>query len=85
MTQHQLIIEYLKEFNRIKPAKLGGTIYLGHMFGSDTPKRCRELRKKGILDSIREGRFEVFFLVYKPVDKSVDKPPYSVDNLLKTL
>jgi hypothetical protein len=36
------------------------------MLGSELSKRCRELRKKGILKSERRGKFEVFWLTDKP-------------------
>lgn len=61
MTQPQLVIEYIKDRGSILPAKLGGVVYLGTMFGSETTKRCRELRKKGVLFSQKEGKFERFF------------------------
>jgi hypothetical protein len=62
MTQHELIIEYLKEHKTITPAKMGGHIYKDNMFGSECSKRCRELRKKEILESANDGKFEVFYL-----------------------
>ena len=71
MTQHELIIEYLKEFGNITPAKMGGKIYKGQMIGSEASARCRELRKPiplrklslqkyPQLYSFKEGKFEVF-------------------------
>lgn len=74
MTQHELVIEYIKEFGKIIPAKMGGKIYKDVMFGSETGKRCRELRKGWkkrdgtyypILNSEDEGRFEVYFFESK--------------------
>lgn len=62
MTQQQMVIEYIKLNGEILPAKISGSIFMGTMFGSETSKRCRELRKKGILGSRGEGRFEVFYL-----------------------
>jgi hypothetical protein len=62
MTQPQLIIEYLKEHGSILPAKMAGQIYKETMFGSETSKRCRELRKIGKLRSEGDGRFERFYL-----------------------
>ena len=62
ITQQKLIIEWLKENKSILPAKIGGHIYKGVMFGSETSKRCRELRAKGILRSEVAGKFERFFL-----------------------
>lgn len=60
MTQSALLIEYVKEFGSIVPAKMGGRFYKGQMCGSELSKRARELRKKGILFSLREGKFERF-------------------------
>lgn len=68
MTQHELVVAYIKDRGFILPAKLGGTIYQGIMFGSETSKRCRELRahklpsvqKYPILISEGSGKFEVF-------------------------
>ena len=59
-TQKQLILEYLEEHGSILPAKIGGTVYKGVMFGSETSKRCRELRKSGHLLSHKNGKFEVY-------------------------
>lgn len=61
MTQHQLVLEYVKEFGRIVPAKMSGKLYQGVMFGSETSKRCRELRKQGKLIGVKDGKFEVFY------------------------
>jgi hypothetical protein len=61
MTQKELIIEYIKEFGSILPAKLSGKIYKRHIFGSEISRRCRELRADGKLDSKGEKRFERFF------------------------
>lgn len=46
---------------------MGGYQFMGEMFGSETNRRARELRKRGILRSEKEGRFERFFLVEVPV------------------
>ncbi len=62
MTQKELVITYIKEFGKILPAKISGIIYKGIMFGSETSKRCRELRAKGFLISHDEGKFEVYTL-----------------------
>lgn len=62
MTQHQLILEFIKQKGSILPAKMQGYIFMGHMMGSELPRRCRELRKQGKLRSQKEGRFERFFL-----------------------
>ena len=63
MTQHELVISWVKSFGSILPAKMSGRIWNGVMFGSETSKRCRELRKQGKLRSEKEGKFERFFLV----------------------
>ena len=60
MTQKELVVSYVKEFGSILPAKIAGSTYKGYMFGSETSKRCRELRKDGVLQSHLEGKFEVF-------------------------
>lgn len=67
MTQHDLILEFIKQKGSILPAKMGGYQFMGEMFGSETNRRARELRKRGILRSEKEGRFERFFLVNPPM------------------
>lgn len=62
MTQKELIIAYIKEFGSILPAKMGGQFFRGQIMGSETSKRCRELRKDGKLYSQPEGKFERFYL-----------------------
>ena len=62
MTQKNLIEEYLEEFGSILPAKMAGKIYCGMMFGSETSKRCREMRADKMLKSEGEGKFERFYL-----------------------
>ncbi len=66
MKQHELIIEWVKENGSILPAKMGGKFYKDGIFGSETSKRCREMRMKGILNSVKDGKFERFYLVDKP-------------------
>lgn len=63
MTQHQLITEYIKEHGSILPAKCYGLVYKDQMLGSETSKRCRELRAKGVLRSEQDGKFERFYLI----------------------
>lgn len=65
MTQKQLIKEYLNEFGSILPAKIAGVVYKGTMFGSETSKRCREMRASGELRSEGDGKFERFYLLGK--------------------
>jgi hypothetical protein len=62
MTQKQLIKEYLYLNGSILPAKLAGVVFKGKMFGSETSKRCREMRAEGILKSEGDGKFERFYL-----------------------
>jgi len=62
MTQKQLILEYIKEFGKITPAKMSGKIYKGVMLGSESTKRCREMRKAGILYGIKGIKFTTFYL-----------------------
>lgn len=62
MTQYQLIKEWCEIHGKIIPAKMSGTVFMGTMFGSETSKRCRELRAKGVLSSSPEGKFEVYWL-----------------------
>ena len=62
LTQKELIFHYIEAHGQITPAKMGGQLYLGQMFGSETSKRCRELRKDKKLISHGEGKFEVYSL-----------------------
>jgi hypothetical protein len=62
MKQKELIIEFIKEFGSIAPAKMSGKIYKNTMFGSESSKRCRELRDEEKLVSEPDGKFERFFL-----------------------
>lgn len=71
MTQHKLVLEFIKQNGSILPAKMAGYIFMGHMFGSETSKRCRELRKSGILKSQNDGKFERFYLKAEAVQVSI--------------
>lgn len=62
MTQRDLVMSYVREYGEILPARMSGKIYRGHMMGSETSKRCRELRQAGKLVSHGDGKFEVFTL-----------------------
>lgn len=73
MTQKQLIKEYLYQFGSILPAKLAGVVYKGEMFGSETSKRCRELRAEGMLVSEGDGKFERFYLKGRQVQESAPR------------
>jgi hypothetical protein len=80
MTQKELIIEYIKENGSILPAKMSGEVYKGTMFGSETSKRCRELRKLGKIESKQDGKFERFYiyayrLVSEPREEVIMKYP----------
>ena len=69
MKQVDLIFEWLKENGSILPAKMGGRIYNDTMFGSETSKRCRELRMAGKLVSEPDKdnpKFERFMLPKLP-------------------
>ena len=61
MEQWKLVIEYVKEFGKITPAKLTDRKYKEGFFGSETPKRCRELFAKGLLYRVKEGKFKTFY------------------------
>lgn len=65
MTQKDLVIAYCEMYGSINPAKIKGTPFGDGFFGSETPKRCRELRQEGKLISHSEGKFEVFELAEK--------------------
>lgn len=61
LTQHKLIIEYVKKHGSILPAKMAGSIFMKTMFGSEVSKRARELRAKKLLYSLPDGRFMRFY------------------------
>lgn len=61
LTQHKLIIEYVKKNGSILPAHMGGRVFMKTMFGSETPKRCRELYKRELLDRDWDGKFKRFY------------------------
>ncbi len=72
VTQYDLILQWVDEFDAITPAKMGGKVYGGIMFGSETPKRCRELFKKGILDREKWGKYKIFFRKKTPEQVSLN-------------
>lgn len=74
MTQKELVLSYIREFGSIIPAKMSGRVFKGIMFGSESSKRAREMRKLGILNSRKEGKFERFFI--KP---KITLPPARVE------
>lgn len=76
LTQKELILKYLTEFSSITPAKMAGKIYYGTMFGSETSKRCRELRAAKKILGRKEGKFEVFYLPnteHPPLIREINK------------
>jgi hypothetical protein len=62
MKQHTLVMEYVRLYGSINPAKVKGTSFMGGFFGSETPKRCRELRANGSLASHPEGKYVIYTL-----------------------
>lgn len=65
ISQKDLVYQYIQEFGSLLPAKISGYIYKGVMFGSETSKRCREMRKAGTLRSEpdkKQPKFERFFI-----------------------
>jgi len=68
MEQWKLLIEYVKEFGKITPAKLTDRKYKEGFFGSETPKRCRELFAKGLLHRKKDGKFKTFY----PTEKFIE-------------
>lgn len=60
-TQYQIIKDWITQHGSILPAKMAGVVFEETMFGSECSKRCRELRKMGLLESKQEGRFERFY------------------------
>lgn len=79
MTQKELIIAWLENTlqsgGEITPAKMGGSVWNGHMFGSETSKRCREMRKLGLLTSQKRGKFEVYKLAPRRVQENFPSVP----------
>lgn len=61
MTQKQLILAYVDRWGSILPAKMAGEEFRDGFFGSETSKRCRELRAQGKLISKQEGKFERYY------------------------
>ncbi len=73
MTQHALIIEYIKLRGSICPAKLSDDdkrMPNGEWLGSETGKRCRELRAQGKLTAYKDGKYEVFRLAQSDTVRS---------------
>lgn len=55
-------MDYIETFGAMIPAKMAGKAWNGGFFGSETSKRCRELRKEGKLVSENVGKFERYTL-----------------------
>lgn len=70
LSQKELILAYVDQFGSILPAKISGIVFKGQMLGSESSKRCRELRAEGKLISKQEGKFEKF---YRPL--AIKLPP----------
>jgi len=64
LTQKQMVIKYLEEFDFITPAKKSGSIYMGQMWGSEISRVCRTLRREGKLDSERDHHNTKFMRFY---------------------
>lgn len=62
LTQRQLVAVYMEKFGVMTPAKLGGRVYRGTMFGSEISRTCRSLRAEGLMRSSLDGQFAVFIL-----------------------
>lgn len=60
-TQKEAILEYIDFKGEFIPAQMIGKMWKDTMFGSEIGKRCREMRQVGILNSIRDGKFEKYF------------------------
>lgn len=58
--QKQWIVDYIKAYGSVTPALMGGRVWNGSIWPSQGDKRCRELRKAGILTSYFNGKYEVF-------------------------
>jgi hypothetical protein len=65
MTQKELTLKYVSEFGFIIPAKNIGRSYGGGFFGAELSRVCRALRKEGVLDSYKDGKFERFYFKAK--------------------
>lgn len=68
-SQKDIIMDYVRIRGSITPATMSDAdkAYFGReMFlGSETGKRCRELRAEGKLQSMTTGKFETFYLARK--------------------
>lgn len=62
MTQRQQIERWFQHYLILIPAKMGGKVWGGKMFGSETSRMCRKMREEKKLSSHYNGKFEVFYL-----------------------
>ena len=74
LTQKQMVIKYLEEFDFITPAKKSGSIYMGQMWGSEISRVCRTLRSQGILDCKRSPENPKFMMFYLKRSNSITQP-----------
>ena len=81
-TQRQ-VMEYIFEFGSIVPARMGGNSYQGAIFGSETTKRCRELRNFGLIESTKKERRMGVFTLKEPVIKSPEEKEKERQEMLK--
>jgi hypothetical protein len=70
LTQHELVIHWVKEHGYIVPARMGGLIYKGQMLGSELPRRCRELCRDSYGCLLKRSRWaeDEKFIVFYPTD-----------------
>lgn len=69
ITQKHLILNWIDLHGYIVPAKMSGKVFEGTMFGSETSRRCREMRKAGILGNDGAGKFARFWRTSNPYKK----------------
>lgn len=62
MTEGDAIMNYVRQYGAITPARMHAKVYNGHFFGSEVTRQCRYLRAQGQLASRRVGKFTEFFL-----------------------
>lgn len=64
LSQSQLVMRYLRENGQIVPARHVGSRTSGGFFGSEITRRCREMRKQGLLHSERWAENPKFVVFY---------------------
>lgn len=86
MTNHEMIIKYIKEFGSLTPAKMIGKFYENKIWPAELSKRCRELRSQKRLYSERDGKFEVFYLnEERASEKPISSKVQDINNLDEAL